>query len=728
MRRVPVYRQLESNDCGPTCVQMIAHYYGRKYSLRTLKSYFEISRLGCSIKDISTICSHIGMSSYAINVNKEELFDIPTPAIFYYKKGHFVVLEKTNKHKKLLYIIDPDEGRICLGLDEISDMIFVNDKVVCVLLAPNDNFLSVNPHLNEKKSWKLLSLSIETFRTHKKQFTAITLLTFVTMVISWILPMIFRKTIDEGVMLKDFHLVWVLLLSQLLFNVGFVVTNSVSKLLLLKTGFSFGIKRISKYLIKIVDLPIPYFDTRFNSDLIQRIGDQERVNDFIVEMLGGIVLSMINLIVLCSILFYFNKLIFVIFLIGTLISFAYTFLFNQRRQHIDYSLFSLESSRRNSIYETIFGMSDIKINNAQQSRINDWNNFQEKINKYQLKSFYTETFFSEGVNFIDNLLNLFVIGLCAFLVIRNDISIGTMMTTNFLLGQLSSPVNQLLDFSKQVQYAKLSNDRIVELMERPDENNENKENLDQISLVKGINFKNIDFKYSGTMSPFILKNINLFIPHNKITAIVGVSGSGKTTLLKLLLGFYPPTNGELFLGNNNITNTNCEQWRRKCGVVMQNGYIFSGTIADNITMKERKPNQIALDDAIRLACLEDFLEKMPMGIHTKIGETGLPISGGQRQRILIARAIYKNPEYLFFDEATNSLDAKNERKIMENLNDYIEGKTVVIIAHRLSTVKKADNIVVLDKGTIVEQGTHAQLTKLKGKYYTLVKDQLELGK
>lgn len=325
------------------------------------------------------------------------------------------------------------------------------------------------------------------------------------------------------------------------------------------------------------------------------------------------------------------------------------------------------------------------------------------------------------------MMNLVVTGLCAFLVIRGQITIGTMMTTAFLLGQLTSPVNQLLSFSRNVQYARLSNERVKEITESPEEDNDPKPTMSSSSLTKGLSFEHVYFKYPGTMSPMILNDISLQINHHAVTAIVGVSGSGKTTLLKLLLGLYHVSKGNLKLGDNDISTINCDSWRSKCGVVMQEGYIFSGTVADNIAMGEKDPNTGKLENAIRIACLEDFVKDLPMGVHTKIGETGLPISGGERQRILIARAVYRNPEYIFFDEATNSLDANNERAIMDNLNVFFKGKTVLIIAHRLSTVKNADKIVVLDKGKIVEQGSHTELTSLKGKYYQLVKNQLELG-
>lgn len=675
---------------------------------------------------MSLICQQIGMTSYSVSISYRELTSAPLPAILYFRKGHFVVLEKIDS-KNRFHIVDPDDGRVALSSDEISERLFVSDRAVCILLSPDDNFLTINKGDTETPKNSLLTLTMETFASHKRAFLVISLLTLCSMAVTWVLPLIFRRTVDEGIVLKDIHLVWVLLISQLLFNIGFVLTNSISKLLLLKTSFSFGTGLIAKYLRKIVDLPIRYFDTRFSSSLIQRIGDQDRVNAFIVDLLGGTLLTTVNLLVFSSILIYFNPLIFVVFLACSVVSFVYTLFFAQKRKQIDYSLFSLESARRNSIFETVLGMQDIKINNSQKNRIEDWNNFQNRINKYQLKSFYVETFFSEGVSFIDNMMNLVVTGLCAFLVIRGQITIGTMMTTAFLLGQLTSPVNQLLGFSRNVQYARLSNERVKEITESPKEDNDPKPTMSSSSLTKGLSFEHVYFKYPGTMSPMILNDICLQINHHAVTAIVGVSGSGKTTLLKLLLGLYHVSKGILKLGDNDISTINCDSWRSKCGVVMQDGYIFSGTVADNIAMGEKDPNTGKLEHAIRIACLEGFVKELPMGVHTKIGETGLPISGGERQRILIARAVYRNPEYIFFDEATNSLDANNERDIMDNLNVFFKGKTVLIIAHRLSTVKNADKIVVLDKGKIVEQGSHTELTSLKGKYYQLVKNQLELG-
>lgn len=675
---------------------------------------------------MSLICQQIGMTSYSVSISYRELTSAPLPAILYFRKGHFVVLEKIDS-KNRFHIVDPDDGRVALSSDEISERLFVSDRAVCILLSPDDNFLTINKSDIETPNNSLLTLTMETFASHKRAFLVISLLTLCSMAVTWVLPLIFRRTVDEGIVLKDIHLVRVLLISQLLFNIGFVLTNSISKLLLLKTSFSFGTGLIAKYLRKIVELPIRYFDTRFSSSLIQRIGDQDRVNAFIVDLLGGTLLTTVNLLVFSSILIYFNPLIFVVFLACSVVSFVYTLFFAQKRKQIDYSLFSLESARRNSIFETVLGMQDIKINNSQKNRIEDWNNFQNRINRYQLKSFYVETFFSEGVSFIDNMMNLVVTGLCAFLVIRGQITIGTMMTTAFLLGQLTSPVNQLLSFSRNVQYARLSNERVKEITESPEEDNDPKPTMSSSSFTKGLSFEHVYFKYPGTMSPMILNDISLQINHHAVTAIVGVSGSGKTTLLKLLLGLYHVSKGNLKLGDNDISTINCDSWRSKCGVVMQDGYIFSGTVADNIAMGEKDPNTGKLENAIRIACLEDFVKDLPMGVHTKIGETGLPISGGERQRILIARAVYRNPEYIFFDEATNSLDANNERTIMDNLNVFFKGKTVLIIAHRLSTVKNADKIVVLDKGKIVEQGSHTELTSLKGKYYQLVKNQLELG-
>ncbi|MDR3048108.1 MAG: peptidase domain-containing ABC transporter, partial [Bacteroidales bacterium] len=703
MKRIPVYRQLEANDCGAACIKMIAHYYGRKYSLKNIKSFCDITRIGLSVKDVVICCEKIGMKAYPVNMQQTDFYKMPLPAILYYKRGHFVVLEKI-KHssKDVFYLIDPDEGRVRLSHDEFYDKVLIQSQCIAIVLAPDVTFFDINRELKEEKIYTLWHLIKDIYSRYKAKFTLISFLAMLSMAITWVLPLIFRKTVDEGIELKNIHLVWLLLISQLLFYIGFSITSSISNFLLSKTGFKVGIELIAKYLYKIIDLPVKYFDTRFNSDLIQRLNDQNRVNYFITATVGAALLTILNLLVFSSILLYFNLYVFLIFISSTALSYGYTVLFMNKRKHIDYSLFSLDSERRNSIYETIMGMSEIKINNSQQIRITNWNKFQLKINKLQLKSIVLDTLFSEGVGLIGSLKNLFVTAICAFFVIEEKMTIGTMMTTSFLLGQLVSPVNQLLDFSRALQDARLSHDRILDVLERPNEDNNKKIQINLSSLYKGILFKNVDFKYSGTLSPMILRHINLCIAHEKITAIVGVSGSGKTTLLKLLMGFYFPVDGKILLGDNDISQINCNEWRKRCGVVLQDGYIFSGTIAENIAISEKQPDMDKLQKAVELACLEQFIKDMPMGFYTKIGETGVPISGGQKQRILVARAVYKNPDYIFFDEATNSLDANNERTIMHNLQHFFKGKTVVVIAHRLSTVKNADNIVLLDKGIIVE--------------------------
>lgn len=729
MKKIPVCRQLESNDCGPACIQMIAHYYGRKYTLTTIKSFCDITRIGLSVKDIVSCCDKIGIKAYSITINLSEMMKMPLPSILYLKRGHFVVLEKIQHKKKDDYfcIIDPEVGRVKLSKEDFHEKVIMQGQCIAIVLAPDSRFHEINQNLPNSEHKSIWNLIKDIYAKYKNQFKGIAILAFISMAINWMLPLIFRKTIDDGIALKDVNLVWVLLFSQLLFYLGYSITNSLSNFLLSKTGFKVGIELIAKYLYKIVELPVKYFDTRFNSDLIQRLNDQNRVNLFITDTVSSIFITIINLVVFSSILLYFNFFVFLIFFLSTILSYLYTISFMSKRKQIDYSLFSLDSERRNSIYETIMGMPEIKINNSQKIRITNWNKIQNKINKLNLKSIYINTFFSEGIYFIGSLKNLFVTGLCAFLVIKGDMTIGTMMTTSFLLGQLVSPVNQLLDFSRSLQDANLSYDRISDVLSRSIEKNDDKRILSHASLSQAITLESVSFKYSGTLSPWILKGIDLKIENKKITAIVGMSGSGKTTLLKLLLGFYFPIKGSILIGDENIAEINCNDWRSKCGVVMQDGYIFSGTIAENIAISEENPNIEKLKNAIKLSCLDQFISDLPMGYYTKIGESGIPISGGQKQRILIARAIYKDPEFIFLDEATNSLDAMNEKEIIDNLNDFFNNRTVVIIAHRLSTVKKADQIIVLNQGQIIERGKHSELIAQKGHYYELVKNQLELG-
>lgn len=729
MRRVPAYRQLESIDCGPTCIRMLAAYYGKKYTLKTIKDFSNITRIGISLKDIVDCCKLIGFNASSVRISLRELEIMPLPAILYWRQGHYIVLESIKKHKaeSVYNIIDPEYGRVELSRDLLIQS-WVNDTTgLAIAVEPQADFMDINPEtLNLKSENRKIWDSVLLFlHKYKKKFILTLLLSTCALIANWAMPILLQKTIDQGVLNKDISLVWTLLLGQMAFFIGYILASNTTDIILSKTGFMIGIDLISEYLQKIISLPMKFFDTRFNSDLIQRLNDQERIKRFLTETLDNMLFVVLNLIVFSGILLYYNYYIFLLFVLFSLLSILWTRFFLKKRRYIDYSRFTAESIQENNIYELVYGMSEIKVNNAQDIRIKQWEDLQDNINKVSLKSLYIDYYLSFGISFFNRLKDIIITGICAFYVIYSDMTLGTMMTISYLLGQLSGPITQIISFSKNLQDAKLSYERLEDIKSKPGEGNEDK--LPIPNITHGITLKNLSFKYEGSFSPYVLKNINLEIKKGCTTAIVGISGSGKTTLLKLLLAFYHPADGDVFLDAQKLRDTNANLWRNKCGVVMQDGYIFSGTIAQNIALSENEPNIERIDYAARIACIDTFFKQLPMGYNTKIGKTGIELSGGQKQRLFIARAIYKDPDFIFFDEATSSLDANNEREIMANLYEFYKGKTVVIVAHRLSTVKNANKIIFLDKGQIIEEGTHLELSKLNGAYYNLVKNQLEIG-
>lgn len=727
--RVPQYRQLESNDCGPVCLQMIAVFYKKKYRLKIIKECCNMTRIGISLRDVVSCGKKMGFEMTSVNINIEEARRMPLPSILYLRVGHYVVLEKIKKVKGTYYyhIVDPDYGRIKMDENLFIEKWMTSGQGLAIVVAPGDNFSETKlEEIEVKEEGKMKQSLLRIIQTHKKSFLWIAFLTLIVVVTNWAMPLLLKKTIDDGIMSKNIGIVWSMLFYQFLFFLGFMFAGNISNLLNAKTSFNINIAFISDYFNKLIRLPMKFFDTSLRSDLIQRLGDQNRLGSFITGNLMSIAFSVLNVLVFSSILLIYNHLVFFIFMVFTIISLTYNTFFLQKKKHLDYSSFSIDSERSNTIYELVMGMSEVKINNAQKARIAIWKKLEDKMNTLRIKSIYLNYYMSNGTSLISRLRDITLTGLCAFLVIREDITMGTMMIISFLLGQLSNPINELIGFTQNVQDAKLSYNRLEEIYEKPDEFSDDKTSLANQKILKGIRFIDVSFKYAGTASPYVLKNINLEIPVGKTTAIVGASGSGKTTLLKLILGFYYPERGDVFLDHYKMNDINLDTWRDKCGVVMQDGRIFSGSIAENIAFSSESSVPEQLDYASRVANIDGYIKKLPMGFNTRIGETGIDLSGGEKQRIFIARAVYKNPQFMLFDEATSSLDATNEREIMRNLEDFYKGRTVVVIAHRLSTVKYADNIVFMDNGSIVEQGTHEELLNLEGYYYQLVKNQLEL--
>ena len=656
--KIKFSHQLTANDCGPACVQMICQYYGKTLKLKAIKEHLVVSKLGVSVKDIRSFLDKIGFNSVAAKLTLEDVHEMPLPAILYLSHGHFVILEKITKHREKysFHIVDPSFGKLKLKQDEFTNKWLNGSSGLVIILEPGEEFSTNNiPISSTKNENHILKNIYKVANKNKLRFFFTFILTILVLFTHWAMPFLLKDTIDGGIIQKDFSLLWKLLLLQFAFAISYMFSQSVTEILTTKIGLDINIDLNKLYFNKILNLPISYHDTKFKSDLIEGINDQNRLNSFISFQLIGILTTLLNIIVFSGLLISQNISIFVIFILFSLFSFGYTFIFFKKRKVLDYSLFSLESENRNNIYELIMGIAEVKINSAEDTRLSNWIKSEGQLNKIKMKSTYLDFFMSDGNSFIAKLRDIGLLGFSSFLVIEDQMTLGVMMMISYVLGQLSGPFDELIRYTQNLQRTKLAHDRLVEIYNKEDEVNPH-QNYKPIHIINTISLKNLSFKYNTNADQFILKNINMEIPQGAVTAIVGESGSGKSTLLKLLLGFYYPTQGSLFLGENNILDINLKEWRKKCGVIMQEGYIFSGSILENVTLSSLEPDLQRLNYALKIAELFEKVDNLPMKYHTKIGEIGISLSGGEQQRLLIARAVYKNPEFLFFDEATSSLD------------------------------------------------------------------------
>jgi len=729
-RKLKVCWQLEANDCGPACIQMLTGFHGKMYPLKTIKSLCNMTRLGISVRDVVHCLEVLGFEVASVVINIKEARRMPLPAIIYFKRGHFVVVESIKKNKGCLEytIADPSYGRVKLVENDLVDKWMSGDRGVAVVAQPTEKFGNVKSESDEHAIHRLMFETAKSiFSDNKKSLLWIAFLTMLTVVANWAMPMLLKTTIDDGIMKRNIDVVWAMLGAQFVFFLGFMLTGNISNLLSTKTNIRINIKLTSDYFAKVINLPMKYFDIGLRSDFIQRLSDLGRIESFVTGSMMSIVFAFLNIVVFSCILLHYNLSVFIIFMAFSAISFVYNAHFMRKRKYIDYASFTVSSERQNTIYEMIMGMPEIKINNAQKARISAWRKLEDKMNELTIRSLFLNYYMSNGVGLIGRLRDISLTALCSVLVIEGDMTMGTMMMISFLLGQLAGPVGQLTGFAQSVQDAKLSYSRINEVRGKPDEVKDNDKELSAAPLCEGIRFEGVSFKYAGLSSPYVLKDITLDIPLGKVTAIVGASGSGKTTMLKLMLGFYYPDEGHIYAGGMKMDTMNIASWRARCGVVMQDGRIFSGTVAENIALADETPDPKQLDYAAEVAAIDERIKMLPMGYNTRIGETGVDLSGGEKQRLFIARAVYKSPEFIFFDEATSSLDAGTERRIMDNLRTFYNGRTVVIIAHRLSTVRNADNIVFMENGCVMEQGSHDELMARKGCYQKLVENQLEFA-
>jgi len=725
----PFYKQPDTMDCGPTCIRIIAKYYGRSISLEKLRSLSETTREGSSLKTLSDAAEKIGFRTLGVKINLSQLIEEANlPCILHWNQRHFVVLYKINH--KYAWIADPGHGRIKLTHKELLQNWSFSTKPdenlgIVLLMDPTPKLKEVEN--DDKQDRKSFSFLFQYLFVHKKLLIQLGLGLFAGSLLQLIFPFLTQSVVDIGIQNKDIHFVYLVLMAQLFLFLGKMSVQVLRSWIMLHVSTRINISLISDFFIKLMNLPISYFDVKMTGDLMQRIGDHNRIESLLTSTSLNVLFSLFNLIVFGAILAFYDLSIFSIFFVGSLFYLLWVVVFLKKRKELDYKMFSQSSQEQSKVIELINGMQEIKLHNAEKEKRWGWERIQAKLFKIEVKNLALEQTQSVGSEFINELKNILITIFSAKLVIDGEITLGMMMAISYIIGQLNGPIMQLIGFIYSVQDAKIALERLGEIHDKEDEEVDYENKINTLPFSKNLHLNNVSFRYKGT-SENVLNNLNLEIEENKVTAIVGTSGSGKTTLLKLLMKFYEPTEGEITLGSANLKNIKQELWRGKCGTVMQEGYIFNDTILNNIVVSDDASGKKEMvNKALEIANIRTFVEELPLMHNTKIGLEGAGISTGQKQRLLIARAIYKNPKYLFFDEATSALDAENEKVITSNLEKFLADKTAVVIAHRLSTVKNADKIVVLDKGMIVEEGTHTSLVKNRGAYYQLVKNQLELG-
>lgn len=729
MTKFPVYIQPDAKDCGPTCIRIIAKYYGKSFSLRQIRNISETTREGSSLLGLSDAAEYLGFRSLGIQTNFLNLQNIiPLPCIIHWNKNHFVVVYKIDNRGKV-YISDPSYGLITYSKEEFIKLWIgenANDEIeegIILTLEPTPSFYkNDSEQRNEKKTFFSLLKYISGYKGLVTQLI-IGLLT--GSLLSLIFPFITQSVIDIGIQNQDIEFINLVLFAQIMMFIGKMGIEIIRSWILLHLSVRINISIVSDFFIKLMNLPISFFDTRMTGDIIQRINDHERIKNLLTGTSLNTLFSFINLIIFSIILLFYDYRLFSIYLLGSIIYIGWISFFLKKRRELDYKRFFHASQEQNKVIEIVNGMQDIKMHNAEKRKRWGWEFLQIKLFKNQIKALSLEQWQYIGGNFINQIKDILITFISAKLVLSGNLTLGMMLSAQYIIGQLSGPLNQLVDFIRQVQDAKISMERLNEIHEKDNEEGVDKQLLDIIPK-EDIEIQNMSFRYTGS-EQYVFKNLNLKIPFQKTTAIVGASGSGKTTLLKLLMKFYDPSDGIIKIGDSNLANISPKIWRKECGVVMQEGYIFNDTIAENIAVGEENIDKQRLKKAVEIANIKDFIESLPLSYNTKIGNEGIGISGGQRQRLFIARAVYKSPNYIFFDEATSALDANNEKIIMKNLEYFFEGKTAIVIAHRLSTVKNADKIIVLDKGKVVEEGSHEDLIAKKGEYFRLIKNQLELG-
>ncbi len=691
-KKFPFYEQVDTKDCGPTCLKIIAKHYKKTISIQQLRTASETTRSGTSLLGLSEASEKIGLRSLGVKVSLLRLLEVPVPCILHWNENHFAVLYKVKKD--IFFISDPAHGLLKYNKDEFLKHWIGNNATekteegIALLLEPTAKFYDLD-FSKDKAKFGFKFLSKYVFK-YKRFLWQLVIGLIAASLLQLIFPFLTQSIVDVGIKNQDIHFIYLILIAQLSLFIGRTAIEVIRSWILLHLSTRINISLVSDFFIKLMNLPIAFFDTRMTGDILQRINDHKRIERILTTSSLSVLFSMVNLIVFSFVLAYYNLMLFGIFLIGSLFYFLWIIIFLKKRRDLDYKRFSQVSQEQSKVIELINGMQEIKLHNAEKQKRWSWEFLQARLFKISIEGLALEQYQSVGSGFINETKNIFITVLSAKLVIDGDITLGMMLAISYIVGQLNAPIAQLINFIREVQDAKISLERLSEIHNKDDEEQQGDEKITDLPLDANIALSKVSFRYIGS-DQLVLKDLDLEIPSNKVTAIVGVSGSGKTTLMKLLLKFYEPNSGHIKMGNYDLQNISQKTWRSQCGVVMQEGYIFSDTIANNIAVGEDYVDKTKLAHAVDVANIKEFIESLPLSYNTKIGMEGVGISTGQKQRLLIARAVYKNPNFLFFDEATSALDANNEKVIMEKLNTFFENKTVVVIAHRLSTVKKCSS-------------------------------------
>lgn len=764
------YRQLDAMDCGPTCLRMVAKHHGRNLSVQKLREAAEIGKDGVNLLGIAQAAERLGFKTLAVKVPLAKLVkDAPLPCIVHWGQNHFVVVYKV-KTKRVpaplspiaersglraksrsrsrrgaggevkrseikqgkIYVADPARGLVSYSFKEFESQWAQTSTQgeatgIALLLEPTPSFHKAEDGFDQSAEIKTLTGLFSYFLKYRKLVFQLILGLLAGSLIQLILPFLTQSVVDTGIQTRNLNFIYLVLAGQLMLFVGRMSVDFIRSWILLHVSTRINLSILSDFLGKMLRLPVSYFESKQTGDIMQRVGDHRRIESFLTGTSLNVLFSLVNLFVFSFVLAFYNLTIFGVFVIASILYSIWIVVFLKYRKELDHRHFALNSRNQSALIQLVQSVPELKLNNATIRKRWEWENIQVADFKLNIKSLALQQYQESGAMFINEGKNIFITFLAATAVVNGQMTLGAMLAVQYILGQLNSPVEQLVGFIQRHQDAKLSLERLNEVHGMDEEEPPNRQFIRRLPEERDIKIEDLNYTYPGAGNEPVLKNVNLHIPQGKITAIVGSSGSGKTTLIKLLLKFIEPQKGVIKVGNLQFKNIGYDYWRSRCGTVMQDGYIFSDTIANNIAISDDYPDIDKLIHAVKVANIQDFVEELPLSYNTKIGAEGNGVSQGQRQRLLIARSVYKNPDYLFFDEATNALDAENERIIMENLSEFFAGKTVVIVAHRLSTVKNADQIIVLEKGEVVEVGTHEQLSRAQGRYFELVKNQLELG-